>query len=92
MQVSKDIPLGSFFLPSVYGGKQNDFACNIFKDPKSGNWWLSFGDDDQIGYWPSSLFSSLSSSATEIAWGGAVFTTNNEASPPMEVVSVPNKA
>ncbi|XP_017972631.1 PREDICTED: uncharacterized protein LOC18606541 [Theobroma cacao] len=92
VQVSKDIPLGSFFLPSVYGGKQNDFACNIFKDPKSGNWWLSFGDDDQIGYWPSSLFSSLSSSATEIAWGGAVFTTNNEASPPMVVVSVPNKA
>ncbi|KAK6263127.1 hypothetical protein QUC31_008943 [Theobroma cacao] len=66
--------------------------CAQWTDPKSGNWWLSFGDDDQIGYWPSSLFSSLSSSATEIAWGGAVFTTNNEASPPMEVVSVPNKA
>ncbi|KAK6274718.1 hypothetical protein POUND7_004427 [Theobroma cacao] len=77
--------------PSLNGANLTRL-CAQWTDPKSGNWWLSFGDDDQIGYWPSSLFSSLSSSATEIAWGGAVFTTNNEASPPMEVVSVPNKA
>ncbi|KAM0020114.1 putative neprosin [Helianthus debilis subsp. tardiflorus] len=41
------------------------------KEPRSGDWWLQLGDE-QIGYWPSSLFSYLSASASQIQWGGEV--------------------
>lgn len=60
-------------------------ACveSILQDPGTGNWWLSFlsGGVD-VGYWPKELFTSLDTS-TEIDFGGAVYTPNNEGSPPM---------
>lgn len=42
------------------------------QDPKKGNWWLQFGNDQVLGYWPASLFPNLSDSATVIEWGGEV--------------------
>ena len=29
------------------------------QDPKEGNWWMQFGKDYVLGYWPSFLFSYL---------------------------------
>ena len=37
----------------------------------SGNWWLRFQDQD-IGYWPASIFTSLAGSSTLIEWGGEI--------------------
>ncbi|XP_076892499.1 protein neprosin-like [Bidens hawaiensis] len=42
------------------------------RDLENGNWWLSM-DGDQIGYWPSTLFTDLRDHATMIQFGGEVF-------------------
>jgi hypothetical protein len=38
----------------------------------NGNWWLQV-QDQVLGYWPGSIFTSLASSATRINWGGEVY-------------------
>lgn len=44
----------------------------FWQDPKEGNWWMQFGNDFVLGYWPSFLFSYLADSASMIEWGGEV--------------------
>ena len=44
----------------------------VEQDPKTGDWWLQFGNLSPLGYWPSSLFHDLSDSASLIEWGGQV--------------------
>lgn len=82
--VSHDFGPGSEILPlSTYNGIQESIEILISKDPKSGNWWLSYGKDKSlIGYWPKELFNKLDK-ATEIDWGGAVYSPLNKPSPPM---------
>lgn len=48
------------------------------QDPKEGHWWLQFGEKYIIGYWPASLFSYLSESASMIEWGGEVVNSQSE--------------
>nr|CAD1840404.1 unnamed protein product [Ananas comosus var. bracteatus] len=45
---------------------------SMISDPKEGNWWMQFGNDYVLGYWPSFLFSYLADSASMIEWGGEV--------------------
>ncbi|XP_074562350.1 protein neprosin-like [Curcuma longa] len=66
---------------STYGGTQAYFDFQILKDPKLGNWWLSMGGIN-LGYWPKEVLPNLETS-TALDFGGAVYTPNNEASPPM---------
>lgn len=47
----------------------------FFKDPNEGHWWMQFGDDYVLGYWPSFLFSYLGDSASMVEWGGEVVNT-----------------
>ncbi|KAG6688573.1 hypothetical protein I3842_11G132200 [Carya illinoinensis] len=55
---------------SRYEGKQFSVKFHIVKDVREGNWWLVHDKFDMpLGYWPKSLFSSLSISATEVRWG-----------------------
>ncbi|XP_010923381.1 protein neprosin-like [Elaeis guineensis] len=71
IQVNKDIALGAVISPiSSYGGPQYEITLLIWKDPKSGNWWLQYENLSPLGYWPSSLFRYLSDSASLIEWGG----------------------
>lgn len=42
------------------------------QDPIKGNWWMQFGDDYLVGYWPAAIFSHLGASATMLEWGGEV--------------------
>ncbi|WRX19034.1 Neprosin - like 6 [Theobroma cacao] len=74
VQVNKAIPLG-FILHniSVYGGQKFDFGYFISQIQGIGDFNMN------IGYWPKSLFSSLSNAATQLTWGGGVFSSN----PPM---------
>ena len=44
----------------------------VEQDPKTGNWWLQFGNRSPVGYWPSSLFHYLSDSASVVEWGGQI--------------------
>ncbi|CAA6667305.1 unnamed protein product [Spirodela intermedia] len=73
VQINTEIALGGSIFPiSAYHGSQYDISILIWKDPKGGNWWMQFGNDYVLGYWPSSLFSYLADSATMIEWGGEV--------------------
>ncbi|KAG7956552.1 hypothetical protein I3843_11G129900 [Carya illinoinensis] len=86
VQVNSEFPLGYVISKiSEYDGEQYYVSFKIFKDIKSGNWWLGHDEslDKLVGYWPNSLFSILSGYATEITWGGGVLTDNNAVSPPM---------
>lgn len=57
---------------SGYRGSQYDISILIWKDPKEGHWWMQYGNDYVLGYWPSFLFSYLTDSASMVEWGGEV--------------------
>ncbi|PIA58689.1 hypothetical protein AQUCO_00500558v1 [Aquilegia coerulea] len=57
---------------STYNGKQYYTRINVFKDTKSGFWYL-FRNSLAIGYWPSSIFDKLNKKADEVDWGGEVY-------------------
>ncbi|KAM6576082.1 hypothetical protein CsatB_027919 [Cannabis sativa] len=54
-------------------------------DPTTGNWWFQLGENyDNIGYWPSSIFSGgLKDLATYIDWGGETYSPLGQIGPPM---------
>ncbi|KAL4198477.1 hypothetical protein AMTRI_Chr03g46090 [Amborella trichopoda] len=73
IQINSDIAMGASIFPvSGYRGSQYDISILVWKDPKEGNWWMQFGNDYVLGYWPSFLFSYLADSASMIEWGGEV--------------------
>ncbi|OEL35050.1 hypothetical protein BAE44_0003931 [Dichanthelium oligosanthes] len=74
-QTSSRIAIGASISPvSSPGGAQYDMTLLVWKDPKVGNWWLSYGDQ-LVGYWPAQLFTHLSDHATMVEWGGEVVDT-----------------
>ncbi|KAH9603991.1 hypothetical protein KSS87_023594 [Heliosperma pusillum] len=73
IQVNSEIAMGASISPvSGYRGSQYDISILVWKDPKEGNWWMQFGNDYVMGYWPSFLFSYLADTASMIEWGGEV--------------------
>ncbi|XP_050259701.1 uncharacterized protein LOC126704721 [Quercus robur] len=74
VQINKEIALGGTLNPiSVYAGSQYELHFLVWKDIKGGgDWWLQIGNKYLMGYWPASLFVSLSESASQILWGGLV--------------------
>ncbi|TVU04466.1 hypothetical protein EJB05_47576 [Eragrostis curvula] len=75
VQTSSRIAIGASISPvSSVAGAQYDVTLLIWKDPKVGNWWLSYGDQ-LVGYWPAQLFTHLSDHATMVEWGGEVVDT-----------------
>ena len=40
-------------------------------------WWLQV-QGQEVGYWPSSIFTDLASKADSITWGGEIFTLGKE--------------
>ncbi|CAL9166750.1 unnamed protein product [Musa hybrid cultivar] len=73
IQISSEIAMGATIYPiSRYGGSQYDISILVWKDPREGHWWMQFGNDYVLGYWPSFLFSYLADSASMIEWGGEV--------------------
>ncbi|KAK8988707.1 hypothetical protein V6N11_030086 [Hibiscus sabdariffa] len=72
VQISNKFGPGSILTPlSQYAGDQFEMSTYIYKDKKSGNWWLRVNEID-LGYWPSSLFTKLSDRAEIIMWGGEI--------------------
>ncbi|EMS62150.1 hypothetical protein TRIUR3_03971 [Triticum urartu] len=72
VQVSHKVGLGARMRPpSVYHGKQTVIHIQIFKDPMSKNWWLTY-EHVAIGYWPSALFEFLRNKGDAAFWGGIV--------------------
>ncbi|ERM98017.1 uncharacterized protein LOC18426005 [Amborella trichopoda] len=76
VQTNNKIAIGAAISPvSSYGGSQYDITILIWKDPKQGNWWLGFGDDTLVGYWPAELFTHLADHAEMVEWGGEIVNT-----------------
>ncbi|KAJ8497660.1 hypothetical protein OPV22_008212 [Ensete ventricosum] len=73
IQTNNRIAIGAAISPvSSPGSSQYDITILVWKDPKLGNWWMSFGDSMLVGYWPAELFTHLSDRATMVEWGGEV--------------------
>ncbi|KAI3826888.1 hypothetical protein L1987_00948 [Smallanthus sonchifolius] len=73
IQTNNEIAIGGSISPtSQVGGSQYEITILIWKDGRQGDWWMQLGNGKVIGYWPASLFSHLSESASEIEWGGEV--------------------
>ncbi|CAL1382700.1 unnamed protein product [Linum trigynum] len=73
VQTNSRIAIGAAISPvSSFTGSQYDITILIWKDPKLGNWWMSFGDTTLVGYWPAELFTHLAQHATMVEWGGEV--------------------
>ncbi|CAK8561977.1 unnamed protein product [Lathyrus sativus] len=73
VQTNKDIAFGAAISPiSTYNGNQFEISLSVWKDVKTGNWWLRYGDKT-LGYWPSSLFTNLKNAASMVHWGGEIF-------------------
>ncbi|XWS41248.1 hypothetical protein CRYUN_Cryun17cG0065200 [Craigia yunnanensis] len=79
IQISNEIAMGASIYPvSGYHGSQYDITILVWKDPKEGNWWMQFGNDYVLGYWPGFLFSYLSDSASMIEWGGEIVNSESD--------------
>ncbi|KAK7337970.1 hypothetical protein VNO77_18564 [Canavalia gladiata] len=76
VQTNSRIAIGAAISPiSSYDAKQYDITILIWKDPRIGNWWMSFGDGTLVGYWPEELFTHLANHASMVEWGGEVVNT-----------------
>ncbi|KAL0711202.1 hypothetical protein Bca4012_018180 [Brassica carinata] len=74
IQISNSIVLGDSITPiSSSGGSQYEMTILVWKDRKSGNWWLSVGANNTIvGYWPREIFTTLADHAIAVDWGGEI--------------------
>ncbi|KAI4982678.1 hypothetical protein ZWY2020_023170 [Hordeum vulgare] len=74
VQVNHNFALGGRLQHvSVYNGKQYVIKILIFKDTKTNNWWVAYGEANiPIGYWPNSLFTYLRDKGNYTLWGGHV--------------------
>ncbi|KAL7204292.1 hypothetical protein ACSBR2_017375 [Camellia fascicularis] len=72
IQTSNNMALGGTIFPiSAYDASQYEYDFLAWKDTTTSDWWLQFGNE-VVGYWPTSLFSYLTDSASVIQWGGEV--------------------
>ncbi|CAL0306803.1 unnamed protein product [Lupinus luteus] len=73
IQTNSKIAIGAAISPtSSYNNRQFDIDVMIWKDPKSGYWWLEYGSGILVGYWPAFLFSHLRNHAAMIQFGGEI--------------------
>ncbi|XP_015158678.1 uncharacterized protein [Solanum tuberosum] len=68
--------------PTLYGDTKTRFFIH-FQD-LAGNWWVLVSQEfTRVGFWPQSLFTDLKSFATNVDWGGVVYSPSGVPEPPM---------
>ncbi|KAI3878985.1 hypothetical protein MKW92_021208 [Papaver armeniacum] len=78
VQTSSDVSLGCNFTEiSTFNGDQKDATFSIHKDQNSGNWWIQI-QGIPVGYYPSSLFTQLSTKAAKVEFGGEIYNLHHE--------------
>ncbi|KAJ8449245.1 hypothetical protein Cgig2_002377 [Carnegiea gigantea] len=83
VQVSRKIPIGIVVHPlSTYGGSQYEITLRIIQDDVTGDWWLRM-EDENVGYYPKNLFTTLGNGATAGGWGGEIYSSVVQNYPPM---------
>ncbi|KAJ7295543.1 hypothetical protein O6H91_Y181500 [Diphasiastrum complanatum] len=55
----------------VHANNEYEISLVVFYDSTTPGWWLSISDTT-IGYWPSSLYTTLQASADLLQWGGEI--------------------
>jgi hypothetical protein len=76
IQTSKKVVVGGAFNhASTKWGLQYHMPISISRDPSTGNWWLTCGNE-VVGYWPGDLFTALRPHAAVVEWGGEVFSSH----------------
>ncbi|KAG7640441.1 Neprosin [Arabidopsis suecica] len=77
IQTSDTIVIGGSITPiSAFEGNQFEITISLWKDRKSGNWWLSLGSNHSlVGYWPAAIFANLAY-ADDVQWGGEIVNSN----------------
>ncbi|KAG4931514.1 hypothetical protein JHK82_048622 [Glycine max] len=76
VQISNEIALGAAIYPiSIPGGLQYIITIYIYKDPYTNNWWVQYGENTNIGYWPPELFETIRYNAESVEWGGEVYSS-----------------
>uniref|UniRef100_M1CY65 Neprosin PEP catalytic domain-containing protein n=1 Tax=Solanum tuberosum TaxID=4113 RepID=M1CY65_SOLTU len=69
--------------PTLYGDNKARLFIH-FQDQANGNWWLFMEENHiQIGFWPQRIFTKLTSFATNVEWGGVVYSPPGVPKPPM---------
>ncbi|CAN0857052.1 hypothetical protein LINGRAHAP2_LOCUS6644 [Linum grandiflorum] len=71
VQTNHIIALGSHLAPSTYMGEQTFLSIDVHMDRDTCNWWLTVHGQN-LGYWPSAIFTAMVSSAKTIHWGGEI--------------------
>ncbi|WJZ84810.1 hypothetical protein VitviT2T_004392 [Vitis vinifera] len=76
VQTNNKISFGTALDPvSVASGPQYEIGVSIYMDPVTSNWWLDYGSETKVGYWPGTLFQNLNFSAIVAEWGGEVYSS-----------------
>ncbi|RVW90589.1 hypothetical protein CK203_038804 [Vitis vinifera] len=88
VQISQKHYMGEALKISKYGASPHYVLDRlIFKDPKTGNWWIVGNPRSKqksfIEYWPKSIFTTMADFASEIQFGGDVCSPISEPAPPM---------
>ncbi|CAH8363202.1 unnamed protein product [Eruca vesicaria subsp. sativa] len=81
VQTTTKFALGAAVEPvSTQSSEQYYITVSMYLDPNTRNWWLTVGNN-VIGYWPGTLFTVLTHSATAVQWGGEVYSRNVKKTP-----------
>ncbi|KAM4123986.1 hypothetical protein ACB094_01G198400 [Castanea mollissima] len=77
VQINPRYDLGGPIQPtSQERGKQYELQIQIYQLPETRKWWLVYGEDEVIGYWPYEIFNHLQRKARIVQWGGDVYSKN----------------
>ncbi|KAK4728086.1 hypothetical protein R3W88_021074 [Solanum pinnatisectum] len=83
--VNTEVPLDKTFQRNSQRGETSwEDTMAIARDQANGNWWLFMEENHiQIGFWPQRIFTELTSFATNVEWGGVVYSPPGVPKPPM---------
>ncbi|MCD7465245.1 hypothetical protein HAX54_000909 [Datura stramonium] len=84
--VNTEVPLDKTFQRVSHRGDKSSWedTMAIGRDLANGNWWLFMEENHiQIGFWPQRIFTGLASFATNVEWGGVVYSPPGVPEPPM---------
>ncbi|KAI3881014.1 hypothetical protein MKX03_037592 [Papaver bracteatum] len=82
VQVHREVFLGALIESlSIYGKDSRVLPVKVYRDPKTGNWWLI--TIKIIGYWPKEIFTHLTNNASILRYGGIAGAKPQTPAPPM---------
>ncbi|KAI3986894.1 hypothetical protein MKX01_014595 [Papaver californicum] len=88
IQISQNIFFGhQFTQSSIYGQISYDVHLMVHRAQDTGHWWLRMGPTaeiaEDVGYWPSEIFTLLASSASAVRYGAVAAATVQASTPRM---------